>query len=410
MIDGEGVKLPEGLMWRGLPNLGIQMQIPGLSSKLSSSWIVSALAFLLIGKASLAHFKNRKISDGIHPSGAATKPLDLQLNIAPQIVQTFIYGFAIASTLFGIYFLIQHLTGFDYRLEGYTLGDNRLMNETRYRVSGFFGHPLSAAGVTLVTFTFFWTLTFSFGKQNWTASLPGFDFKHLPKVRGDRFRLLTCYIALLNLSMLFMTGGRTAIIIGILVIFITPFFLRHSRITPAFRFVFLFTITICILLGAVYSGAHDRFIELINQFREVPHQNIERLVFWKVYLAMIADSPLFGHGAAHISDWVRDAYYSKLGYENFHQKYNAHNNYLEIIASIGLIGFAIFIFSVGCMLKILSRWSKISGILQAIYLAILVSLAANAVHCLTQNVFFDANVLVIYFGFLWFFYWTADRT
>jgi len=361
-----------------------------MSSKLSSSWIASAVCLLLIAKFSTVTSVTRS-------------------PCPPRIIQSLIFGFALASSLFGIYFLIQHFTGFDYRMEGFTLGNNRLMDGNRYRVSGFFGHPLSAAAISLAIFTFFWTLTFCWGRQNWTTALPRFVLKPLPNLHGSGYRIITCYIALLNLAILFLTGGRVAILIGLALICLTPLFLQHRRITIAIRFGVLFTITICGLLAVIYSGAHLRFLELINQIQNGHLANIERLVFWKIYVTMIADNPVYGHGAAHLSEWVRDAYYSKLGYGDFHQKYNAHNIYLEIVASIGTVGFLILSVCIAFVHKTFAQWSKKTVLLQQVYLAIMISVAVNLANSLTQNVFFDANVLVVYFGFLWAFYWSANH-
>jgi O-antigen ligase len=124
----------------------------------------------------------------------------------------------------------------------------------------------------------------------------------------------------------------------------------------------------------------------------------DRPFFWHVYLAMWRDSPFLGQGYFAVEHGLRTHYYMREGFEALRDKFNAHNIFLEVLGISGLLGF--FAYLVVCVLlwinlKVLAGLSpQRRFILQALGVAF----AANLLHGLTQNTFFDSAVSSCYLG------------
>lgn len=77
----------------------------------------------------------------------------------------------------------------------------------------------------------------------------------------------------------------------------------------------------------------------------------ERASMWRAAMAIIKENPVFGVG---IGDDVAAqlAQYRLLGFENgITEKYNAHNQYLDITVSLGFLGLIFFLFSIAAVFQ-----------------------------------------------------------
>ncbi len=359
-----------------------------LSSQLSSTWLVSAVFFLLIA---INHRRDNKYGFNRNSDERSDSAFTSR-----KLFGFFSAGFAIASLIFGFYYLLQHLTGFDYRLEEYILPPNRLMSDGRYRVSGLFSHPLSVAGTALTLFSYFITLTLC------GPRLEKFAFG---SYRPVNYKVITAWIASCNFGMLVMSGGRTAIACSVLVLVLASLCSNSS-------WFFTRTKLLGAALGlaasgffAVWSGITQRYLEFFAMFDSGKWMQWERLTFWKIHVKMIADNPVYGHGAAHLRSFLREGYYDFHGLESMPAKYNAHNIYLEVLANVGLVGAFVIGLAMMFCLRTLYRMSRSDPLNRSLFMAALAALGANAMHGFTQNVFFDASVLAAYLALLWFHFW-----
>lgn len=82
---------------------------------------------------------------------------------------------------------------------------------------------------------------------------------------------------------------------------------------------------------------------------------LTRLEAWKILGRIIQLNPLFGLGPANY--YFFTPFYSILGYS---VSFNSHNNYIDIIAQIGLIGLVLFIWLMAVILGIGWKLRKIS--------------------------------------------------
>ncbi len=358
-------------------------------SEFSSVWAVSSSAILLF---SFLSRDAAKFKDGRSP---ATQN---------DFFEIFLKTFAFMTIFVFLCFLVQHLTGLDLRTFRGTLSQERLVTGGVYRTSGFFSHPLSAAGVNLALFYFFWVLGLAPKSFSWSL--------HLSKPAWSKwskdltYRCLCLFIATLNAAMLLLTGGRAATISAALLVIATPLWFWRSIVRSPKVLVGTFLFTALMATIFLCSDMLSRFLEIISKVQQHKLQDFERATFWDVYLRMFLDKPFFGQGAAQIANGVRDHFYQKLGYASFYQKYNAHNIYLEILASVGLVGSCMLAGLLGTALKKIYRWSKDAFLSTACFWALLLAIIANAINAFTQNVFFDANVLAVYFYLFWILHWS----
>lgn len=359
-----------------------------LKSQLSSTWFVSAVWLVFITKVDWFHDRTGKRR--------------INFLSADELFKFTLYGFLAASLIAGPYFLFQHITGFDFRREGFTLGAANMMGD-RYRVFGFYGHPLSVAGVSLALFAFFSMITV-FGPPRTSLNF-GAQKQH-------SYKLITAWVALFNFAALFMSGGRTSIVIGICMLFycllmsvrrILKDSLSSSRISAL---AYVLVPAVIAIVFVLESGIGHRFVEAVQQVERGHLSQIDsRFVFWEVYLNMIEQNPYYGYGAQHLSGYLREAFYAVQGLANFERKYNAHNIYLEILANIGVVGMLILSFAIFSCYRTVFQWTRDDDLLKSLFTASLAALAVNALHGLTQNVFYDASVLVVYLATFWIMHW-----
>ena len=122
---------------------------------------------------------------------------------------------------------------------------------------------------------------------------------------------------------------------------------------------------------------------------------------------MIEDRWISGYGPFIIRQGVRDDYYNKLGYSKLSEKYNAHNNDLEALADLGVIGVTILVIIMTYLtIRIRKAFFKKSKHLRVFLAPFLAFAVVNFIHALTQNVFYDSSVTYIYLYLLLLLVWS----
>lgn len=285
--------------------------------------------------------------------------------------ETFVMACAGWTVVFFSFLLWQHFTGFDSRMPGNTLPYHFQLPNGNYRIRGLYGHPLSMAAVNLA-FLFFFA---SIAAASRAACRP-------------MVRFLSAFIALAHLILLSLTGGRTALAVGILGLLA----LLILRLIPRFGVKRM-------ALAGVGSASLGTWIGLSTgtgqRVAEVFTSKIDRFEFWKVHAKIWFSNPLLGRGPGYLDNGLRDWFYDLYGPENFTEHAVAHNVFLQALADVGILGVTVAALTVFVMLTGLRRTlsGKLSGnIIQGIVAAFI----ANLAHGLTQNTYFDANVTVVY--------------
>lgn len=295
--------------------------------------------------------------------------------VVEKNLQIFFLSLLLASFVLLIYVLFQHYIGFDYRYSNLTLPVGDMYDNDKYRAYGFYGHPLSLASVCLALFTFCLSLYHNI------------EYKHsLVKIKKY---LLLCSVTFFLI--LFFTGSRAPAFIGLMVLLFFSF--KKRKLSSLRGKIFTLTSFSLGLLLFYFLGLFSRVYELSKfiSFEEI--KEIPRFIFWKVHFRMFLDRPFFGYGFIQTKSYFTNYYYDLLGLSDYFRKYSAHNFYLQLLVEVGIFGF--FLLSL-CLAGFLTYLKKLSNN-SSYYKALIISLFVNFIHGLTQNTFFDANVVSVYF-------------
>lgn len=342
-------------------------------------------------------------------------------------------GSLVAAALVFPYFLLQTVTGFDYRAPGHYLDAGQLMPSGFFRLYGLYGHPLSMASVALAQCAFhgFIALAVLARRQKSARSAPDSQSLATQPASGElgssakgeapaeggllsRFwhsvAALSSLSFLFNAFYLFQSGGRTATLVMITLMPVVALFTFGRRVlTPKFM---LGGVAVALLLGAALytSGLVGRAAHFVQSLGGASgHSESARFAFWKVHWQMFLDSPWFGIGHAQTQNTeIRDAYFQALGLENMERKMNAHQFFIQTLADVGVCGSlalgGLFLFLLLRLRKGLQAPAVDQSLVfrgqPLIWLALLLALLANGLHGLSQNTFFDASVTVIYLGWM----------
>ena len=273
-----------------------------------------------------------------------------------------------------------------------------------HRAYGGYGHPLTLASVSLAYSSFSWTLFCALLYKKLNKTL-------LPKIYLKNNKRLTLSIifgiTFLNTTILLLTMSKVVIIINFLIIFfVFTFFTLFSKVKIFQKLSFL--LIFFLVFTSVLSVLQDNhtFKRLKHTYQNVkdlghPGKEDNRLKFWDVYIAMIKDRWVSGYGQFLIKKGIRNSYYDRLGYSKLSEKFNAHNNYLELLADLGVLGSAMFIsIMVFLFFRIRQTLLRESSYLYVFIVPFTIAFIANLIHAFTQNVFYDSSVTYIYLYFL----------
>lgn len=301
----------------------------------------------------------------------------------------FVRSLAAATALISAYVLFQRYTGFDMRSPGHLLLPEHKISENVYRAFGFYGHPLSLSAVGLCYFTFAWWL--------WLVALKRSSAK-LYKVRRELL-----FIALAGAGLVLAGGGRTALLVMLGIGAILGLRAHHAVVR---KHIVAFLLSGLVAAGLAVYAVLPRFLDFLAKDGGAVALP-DRVVFWKIHWALFLDRPLFGQGNAWLDAFRRTQFYNALGYESFRDKYNAHNVFLETLASTGVIGFLLVAFFGWKLKQELNKVLDASEELRAYSAAFGAAIVANLVHGFTQGTFFDTNVSTVYLGLLLAGVWSA---
>ncbi|MCB0463967.1 MAG: O-antigen ligase family protein [Flavobacteriaceae bacterium] len=140
-------------------------------------------------------------------------------------------------------------------------------------------------------------------------------------------------------------------VLGLLLGILTFVLLKNKK---QIWYLFFSIIFVCFLLVLTSSKIRQKFIELIK-IETVNEKDVEttssniRYSLYKYGLETFKESFLFGHGIGDYRDKLIESY--KDNPVLFNEKYNTHNQYLSFLISLGIIGFLIFLVSIGINLK-----------------------------------------------------------
>ena len=175
---------------------------------------------------------------------------------------------------------------------------------------------------------------------------------------GSRYRLIMGFAILLLLVSILLLSSRAYLLIfpfvsGVSFILL----LKNNFLTRAHIFIML-SVFALIIVGVLVSPEiskriNDAIVELKVINEENPKkQTNPRVYLWKGAMDIISKKPLLGYGIGDAKEQLnitlkdKDAFFWN-GTSNYHitsRNYNSHNQYLEIWAQIGVLGFLLIVF------------------------------------------------------------------
>lgn len=239
--------------------------------------------------------------------------------------------FAYITTLIAVYAIFQSFTGVDFiRPDGRAVQSFTTSTGSVYwKAAGTFGSPMSyvyIAGQYLFLFASF--AVFSKDKQ----------FKSI----------MIAATVLVGLSVLatYIRGAWIAAFVSVLVmswIVSRKFFAATAAGIIAFSAAAI----------TFSASVQTRFLSLFDPNMS---SNIDRLRLWKANLAMFYDFPLLGTGYTFNED-LAEPYLAKIGFPGAFAGH-AHNNFLQMLAGTGILGFTAYLVLIAFFLRLSYRLFK----------------------------------------------------
>ena len=368
----------------------------------AQSWLKSPVSAAFAGLAfswTLLALR-AKDSASLTLSSAGIFPSTQNSNDEDERLTGFSKGLFWASILFFGYFFYQHLSGFNLLAANKILADEHRMSNGRYRIFGFYGHPLSLAGAALVWLSVaLWSLLTSLRRK---SPVVGLSASHW------------LIVALLQSSVVYMTGGRTALLVtallwSVVIAAAVWQFLKHKLLKSVFTnnplaagasVALILALLAVVLATALYTYAPNLNPRGVGGGTLGQGPLGDRALFWQVHLAMWRDSPLLGQGYFAVQHGVRGAFYVSEGFADLRDKFNAHNIFLEVLGIsglAGLLGYLTILVLLSMNLKMLAGPSTAKRTLLG---GLVLALAANLLHGLTQNTFFDSAITACYLALI----------
>ena len=161
--------------------------------------------------------------------------------------------------------------------------------------------------------------------------------KNFETFRENKLRLLL----LLTPYFIFLieTNSRVGIIVLLVLFFV--YTIKHMSLKLLLSFFFLVSVITLFSIKFDYLGS--KFQKVINSKGEVTSERVGR---WREIIEVFKekDSHIFGVGSGDARLVYRRAYYNGKYNLAFKKNYNAHNQYLELLVSNGVLGLSVYLF------------------------------------------------------------------
>lgn len=197
------------------------------------------------------------------------------------------------------------------------------------RAAGFFGHPMTFAGYLCMY-------------------LPLFLIGYFDNLFGSKYRNVSGLLFVAGIAALIFNSTRgawiaVAITSGILLLY---YMFKNKRN------LIIGTVVIALCGGILVNN--DAFMHRVSTITNNRYQsNSERLLMWNSAWNMFKDHPVFGVGLGQYKDNYQHKYISPKAKEP--NLAHAHNNFLQMLAENGMVGFigfiSMFIYIAGYNLK-----------------------------------------------------------
>lgn len=228
------------------------------------------------------------------------------------------------------------------------------------RANGFYGYPMTLAGLLCI---FSPLLLIEFFER---------------KLLGKYYWLAGMAFCICNAALIF-NGTRGAwLAVAIVCAMLLIYYMFKSKRNMSIIIIFVVLITSILINNAKFMYRLDT-IDDFNKYQS----NTERILIWQSAWNMFKDHPVLGVGLGQYTENYREKYVSPLAKEP--HLTHAHNNFMQMLAENGVVGFAGFVIMFGyIILKNLIAWFKTRNV----YALMIVSTTV----CLLLQGFTEYNV------------------
>jgi O-antigen ligase len=324
--------------------------VPVVLSLLYLAWMI--FATLLNPEhptGSFAKFVGGYTAWAIFPSLAIFTLRGLQ----PKEWRTLYCIFSIIVACWGLVTLSQNIFG--WRVVGMSFVEGPT------RAQGFYSHPLTLA----------YSSIFLFPISIYRAVSKPKDFYSWPLLFG-------------SMSIIFASQSRMIQAAAGIILIYNVLKIAKGKVKVAFLIA---GILATLVVGVTDNKIKTRFLQTIDlkHDRHTKYAD-DRLAFWDVHLDMFKARPIVGHGP-NLSTEYRIPWYQNAGFADLERKYPAHNLYLQIAVSGGVVALGIFL---GWLLFFIrSAWKNREDEVNNI---ILQTLSMFCLASVTQNSIQDSEV------------------
>ena len=281
------------------------------------------------------------------------QPRRLFVENKEKLFKLFVYG----TALMAVVCISQKIWGWQIA------GSSVVFSEGAKRSRGLYSHPLTCAYVALV----FWPIAV------------GYLLKE-PKKWLSWLLLASLTIVLI------LTSSRTVQAVCAMTTGLQVFVSLRGKAR-----LLCVGLVLSIIVGISFTKnpISDRFKSTVTQKSALRSQGYpdDRVAFWHVFVNMIKERPVLGHGI-DLNTKYRTPYYEAIGLGEFKKKYSAHNMFLQVTAESGFVGLSIFLAFLVSMFNLFLFAFKENWIRIASGLMLLGFIVAS----LTQNAFQDSIV------------------
>ena len=162
-----------------------------------------------------------------------------------------------------------------------------------------------------------------------------------PRVRSTVSMAILIFVIFYFACFLALLASRAALVGTVLVIvFFSIFTISRNHGQERYRGIVIFSLTILTSFVLISTAPYlkSRIKQSVYNFPTDPR--------YKLFVSVVnvfQKSPVFGVGVGDVKDELIEEYRKAENVEAYTNKYNAHNDWLQILISTGLVGFVLFL-------------------------------------------------------------------
>lgn len=211
-------------------------------------------------------------------------------------------------------------------------------------------------------------------------------------------------IGVLSAGLLLLSSRAVLISTIIIVILLIPMFLLERKKRWYFAGGILAIVLSGLLLLMQFNDFKERNITALQEDLKITNSEdnkVEtRLERWSCAIELIKESPVFGYGNGSEIKKLKEKYFARKYYLSYTIELNAHNQYLSILISLGVVGLILFLYILykGFAFALLNK--------DFIFMSFLVLVAVTSV---SENIL-SVNKGIFFFSFFFPFFMATGST